>query len=91
MFAKFYFLAGIAANGEPYYTYRIVKTSRTRAGVKQPTLLNLGKHFNIDSAHWSLLAQRIDEIIQAQSDNTQQTLFNLSLDLDASLEILNHL
>jgi len=74
------------SNGEPYYTYRIVETSRTQTGVKQRTLLNLGKHFDVAPAHWSLLAKRIEEIVQAQSDNTQQTLFNISLDLDASLE-----
>ena len=73
--------------GEPYYTYRIVETTRTHTGVKQRTLLNLGKHFEIESAHWALLAKRIEEIVQGQSNPVQQqSMFNISLDIDADLE-----
>jgi len=73
--------------GEPYYTYRIVETSRTRTGVKQRTLLNLGKHFDVDPTYWALLATRIDEIIQGQSgDAHQHTLFDVSREIDADLE-----
>lgn len=75
------------SHGEPYYTYRIVETSRTNTGVKQRTLLNLGKHFDVDPSLWALLSKRVEDIIQSQPSNRQQqTLFNLSLDLDASLE-----
>jgi len=73
-------------NGEPYYSYRLVETSRTSAGVKQRTLLNLGKYFAIDSAHWALLAKRIEELVQSNTHCNQQALFNVSIDLDAELE-----
>jgi len=73
--------------GKPYYTYRIVETSRTSRGVIQRTLLNLGIHFTIEPIHWTLLAKRIEEIVQGRTGNTQQqSLFNISLDLDAELE-----
>jgi len=73
--------------GKPYYTYRIVETCRTSTGVKQHTLLNLGKGFNVDPIHWSLLAKRIEGIIQGKLGNVrQQALFDIFLDLDAKLE-----
>ena len=73
--------------GEPYYTYRIVETSRTSTGIKQRTLINLGKHFDIDTTHWTLLAKRIEEIVQGQSGSAQQhSLFNISLEIEADLE-----
>ncbi len=73
--------------GEPYYTYRLVETTRTHTGVKQHTLINLGKHFDIHATHWALLAKRIEEIVQGQFGNAHQHgLFNLSLDIDADLE-----
>jgi len=73
--------------GEPYYTYRMVETFRTGTGVKQRTLINLGKHFDIDATHWSLLSKRIEEIVQGQSGSAQQQpLFNISLDMEADLE-----
>ncbi len=50
---------------ESYYLYRLVETSRTRTGVKQHMLLNLGKYFNIEPIHWPLLAKRIDELVNA--------------------------
>jgi len=73
--------------GEPYFTFRIVETQRTNTGVKQRTLLNLGKHFDIDPAQWAWLAKRIEEIVQGQPGQPQQqTLFDISRDLDAELE-----
>ena len=32
-------------SGEPYYTYRLVESVRVGAGVRQHTLLNLGRNF----------------------------------------------
>ena len=33
--------------GEPYYTYRLVESIREGAQVRQRTLLNLGRHFEV--------------------------------------------
>jgi hypothetical protein len=34
-------------SGEPYYTYRLVESVRTDQGVRQRTLVNLGRHFDV--------------------------------------------
>ena len=47
-----------ADHGEDSYTYRIVESVRVGTQIKQRTLLNLGKDFAIDPAHWPLLAAR---------------------------------
>ncbi|MGG7054840.1 hypothetical protein [Nitrosomonas sp. ANs5] len=44
--------------GEGYYTYRIVESVRIGQQVKQRTLLNLGKDFAVDPAHWPYLTDR---------------------------------
>jgi hypothetical protein len=33
--------------GESYYTYRLVESAGTLAGVRQHTVLNLGRHFEV--------------------------------------------
>ena len=33
--------------GEPYYTYRLVESVLCGARVRQRTLLNLGRHFDV--------------------------------------------
>jgi hypothetical protein len=71
--------------GVPYYTFRIVESVRDGAKVKQKTLLNLGKHFDIDKAHWPALTSRIEQLLQGE-DEPQATLFDLNLPLDESLE-----
>lgn len=69
--------------GEPYYTYRIVESIREGKKVKQVTLLNLGKHFEIEKEHWPALISRMDQLLQSD----QQThLFDLQKPLDESLE-----
>jgi len=69
--------------GEPYYTYRIVESIREGKKVKQVTLLNLGKNFEIEKEHWPALISRIDQLLQSD----QQThLFDLQKPLDESLE-----
>ena len=50
-------------SGEPYYTYRLVESVRSEHGVRQRTLLNLGRHFEVPREQWTALAQRIEQII----------------------------
>ncbi|MGG7056417.1 IS1634 family transposase [Nitrosomonas sp. ANs5] len=50
--------------GEGYYTYRIVESVRIGQQVKQRTLLNLGKDFAVDPAHWPYLTDRIAAHLQ---------------------------
>ena len=52
------------STGEAYFTHRLVRTVRTDGKVRQQTLLNLGRHFDIDQAHWPALCQRIEQLIE---------------------------
>jgi len=54
--------------GEPYYTYRLVESVRTDQGVRQRTLLNLGRFFDAPREQWAALAQRIEQLISGQRD-----------------------
>ncbi len=42
--------------GEPYYTYRLVESIRMDQDVRQRTLVNLGRHFDVPREqgrlHW---------------------------------------
>jgi transposase len=71
--------------GGGYYTYRIVESIRFGDKVKQRTLLNLGKDFPIPKEHWPLLTKRIEQLMQ-QPTQRQEDLFDLSDNLDKSLE-----
>jgi transposase len=53
--------------GEAYYTYRLVRTERIGAKVRQITLLNLGRHFDLPQADWALLCARIEAILHGQA------------------------
>ena len=55
-------------SGEPYYTYRLVESVRTVAGVRQHTVLNLGRNFEVPRAQWAPLAQRIEALLGGQLD-----------------------
>jgi transposase len=55
-------------SGEPYYTYRLVESVRVAAGVRQHTLLNLGRNFEVPRAQWAPLAQRIEALLGGQLD-----------------------
>lgn len=55
-------------SGEPYYTYRLVESVRTAAGVRQHTVLNLGRNFAVPRAQWAPLAQRIEALLGGQLD-----------------------
>ena len=50
-----------------YYTYRLVKSVRLGDKVRQRTLLNLGAHFDLPPAQWSLLYQRLDDLLGGQA------------------------
>ena len=56
------------ASGEPYYTYRLVESVRSGAGVRQHTVLNLGRNFEVPRAQWAPLAQRIEALLGGQLD-----------------------
>lgn len=56
-----------AHSGENYYTHRLVRCARVGGKVKQLTLLNLGRHFDVDRAHWPRLCARIEELLEGQS------------------------
>jgi transposase len=71
--------------GGSYFSYRLVENVRVDGKVKQKTLLNLGKHFDVDPAHWTLLATRISQIIEG-GEQSQSDLFDTTLALDQTLE-----
>ena len=54
--------------GEPYYTYRLVESIREGGRVRQCTLLNLGRHFEVPRAQWGALVQRIEHLVGGQQD-----------------------
>ena len=38
-------------SGERYYTHRLIQSKRIDGKVRQITLLNLGRHFDVDQAY----------------------------------------
>ena len=56
------------SSGEPYVTFRIVESRRTEHGVRQFTVLNLGRQFDVPRPQWGPLAQRITALIGGQLD-----------------------
>ena len=57
---------GTAKDGSPRFSFRLVRNDRVDGKVKQRTLMNLGRHFRIEQHCWSLLCQRIEELLSAQ-------------------------
>ena len=53
-------------SGERYYTHRLVQSKRIEGKVRQITLLNLGRHFDVDQAYWPLLCTRIEARLSNQ-------------------------
>ena len=49
--------------GSVYHTHRLVRSERDGGRVRQRTLLNLGRHFDIDRELWPLLCQRVEQIL----------------------------
>lgn len=55
-----------AASGEVYHTYRLVESRREGDHVRQTTLLNLGRHFDLAEAHWPSLCLRLSQLLGSQ-------------------------
>ena len=53
-------------SGETYHTHRLVRSARVDGKVKQLTLLNLGRHFDLDQSHWPALCARLEELLSGQ-------------------------
>ena len=54
-------------DGKPYFSHRLVHSERVGNAVRQRTLLNLGRHFDIPHAQWPQLCARIDDILAGQA------------------------
>lgn len=54
-------------SGETYHTHRLVRSARVDGKVKQLTLLNLGRHFDLEQAHWPALCVRLEELLAGQA------------------------
>ena len=52
--------------GDRYFTFRLVRSERTGSKVRQRTLLNLGRHFEVAQNDWPALCRRIDELLAGQ-------------------------
>ena len=55
------FIRRTRSNGE-YFTFRLVRSERYGSKVRQRTLLNLGRHFDVAPCDWPSLCQRIGEL-----------------------------
>ena len=55
-----------AKDGSPYSTCRLVRSERRAGKVRQRTLLNLGRHFEIEPASWPRLCTRIEDLLDGQ-------------------------
>lgn len=62
-------------SGETYHTYRLVENERLQGKVKQRTLLNLGRHFDVPKSQWMELSSRISQLL-----SIQEPLFSIELD-----------
>jgi hypothetical protein len=51
---------------ESYFTFRLVASERTGNQVRQITLLNLGRHFDLPQRDWPRLCARIDALLTGQ-------------------------
>lgn len=54
-------------SGEPYFTHRLVRTERVDGRVKQITLLNLGRYFDVPTEQWPLFCTRLSELLTPQA------------------------
>ena len=54
------------ATGEAYFTHRLVASLRAGKQVRQVTLLNLGRHFDLPRSDWSRLCARVEALLAAQ-------------------------
>src|SRR5271157_4591656 len=51
---------------ESYFTHRLVASERTGHKVRQITLLNLGRHFDLPRSDWPPLCARIEALLAGQ-------------------------
>jgi len=63
-------------SGDSYYTYRLVESIRSGNQVRQRTLLNLGRHFEVPEDQWALFAQRLERLYGNFSLIEGQTIIN---------------
>ena len=54
------------AAGRTYFTHRLVRSERVGGKVRQRTLLNLGRHFDVAPDDWPVLCRRLDELLAGQ-------------------------
>ena len=57
-----------SSTGERYFTFRLVASQRVDGKPRQMTLLNLGRHFDIDPEQWPSLCVRIEQLISHQNE-----------------------
>ena len=57
-----------ATDGAEYHTHRLVRSERDGVRVRQRTLLNLGRHFELPRERWPLLCQRVEELLAGQME-----------------------
>src|SRR5665811_1135260 len=55
------------SGSESYFTFRLVASERTGDQVRQITLLNLGRHFDLPRPDWPRLCSRIDALLAGQA------------------------
>ena len=53
-------------DGKPYFSHRLVYAERLGNTVRQRTLLNLGRHFDIPQPQWPLLCARVADALAGQ-------------------------
>ena len=58
---------GNSASNQSYFTYRLVNSVRSGKKVSQKTLLNLGRHFEVEREVWPELCTRIEQILAGQN------------------------
>ena len=51
---------------DSYVTFRLVRSEREGAKVRQRTLLNLGRHFDLPRGEWPDLCRRVQEVLDGQ-------------------------
>ena len=68
-------------SGEHYYTHRLVQSKRVDDKVRQITLLNLGRHFEVDQEDWPLLCTRISDRLLRHKPALEAALFDRVSDL----------
>ena len=54
-------------DGKPYFSHRLVHAERLGSTVRQRTLLNLGRHFDIPQTHWPRLCSRVADALTGQA------------------------